>query len=426
MSRSDETLIVPALRSFMGDWVYYSASLTMEDVYERVNVAEEIHEGNSLGEMIQRELLDEKRAPKIKRYLETQDQRFFNSFVIGVYGGVPNWYEVEIGDMPLPGSNITIPERLKGIFGLLVLDGSETLFAIDGQHRVAGIREAISKGNKDIKKEEISAIFVGHKRSEKGRRRTRRLFTTLNRYANPVSKHEAIALDEDDVVAISTRKLIEIHPLLKNNTALNKTKAIHTSDNKSFTSLVALYDSLDILLRDRSNPDWDEYKKVRPEDEKIRELTDLCMRAYDMLCDEIDALQEYANLPVSEDMALQYRNSEHGGHLLFRPVGLLLVFNVVRYLREDSDLSLQSAISRISQLPMSLENSPWQGLLWDNANKRMVTSRENQRAATRLALFSLGGDLSRFRTMSTEDEIRSELAGLYNQPESDVEVPKYI
>ena len=36
-----------------------------------------------------------------------------------------------------------------------------------------------------------------------------RLFTTLNKTARPVSKNAVIALDEDDVMAICVRRLIE-------------------------------------------------------------------------------------------------------------------------------------------------------------------------------------------------------------------------
>ena len=45
--------------------------------------------------------------------------------------------------------------------------------------------------------------------------RTRRLFTTLNRYAKPVKKSEIIALDEDDIIAIITRELVEKYPLFR-------------------------------------------------------------------------------------------------------------------------------------------------------------------------------------------------------------------
>jgi len=42
--------------------------------------------------------------------------------------------------------------------------------------------------------------------------RTRRLFTTLNKTAKAVTKGEIIALDEDDVMAIVVRNLVENHP----------------------------------------------------------------------------------------------------------------------------------------------------------------------------------------------------------------------
>ncbi|MFB6225006.1 MAG: DGQHR domain-containing protein, partial [Candidatus Paceibacteria bacterium] len=318
-----EKLIIPAIRQYMGDWVYFSASMTMKDIYDRVSVAEEIHEGSALKEKIQRDLLDEKRAPNIKKYLEEQEQRFFNSFVIGVYGGVPQWYEIEIEGEWLPHSDEKIPERLEGALGLLMLEGDEQLFAIDGQHRVAGIRKAIDDGV-DIADEEVSALFVGHETSVEGRRRTRRLFTTLNRYAKPVRKHEAITLDEDDVVAISTRRIIEDQKILKDRVALNKTKSIQTSDNKNFTSLVTVYDSLDVILRDRSKSNWEDFKKIRPKEKYINEYVDRSYRFYNLIYENFEDVRKYANEEIGGEIAQPYRNSESGGHLLFRPVGLIL------------------------------------------------------------------------------------------------------
>lgn len=423
-SGEQEELVLPAIRAFMGDWVYYIATMTMKDVSDRVKIAEEIHESNSLKELIQRQLTG--RAPEIKRYLAHQEQRFFNSFVIGIYGGVPQWYELDLRTDALPTSDHPIPKRLEGTLGLLTLEGNETLFAIDGQHRVAGIRETIEADEIDIGHEEVSALFVGHDTSTEGRRRTRRLFTTLNRYAKPVSKQEAIALDEDDVVAVVTREIVDDHRLLVDRVSLNKSKSIPVSDNTSFTSIVALYDSLDVFLRDRSNKSWERFKRRRPPDEDVEIYLDQAYNLYDHLCGGFPALEEYANIEVETGIAEPYRNNRSGGHLLFRPVGLLLIVNVIRYLMVDTGLPLGDAVDRVSQVPTQLDQKPWQGLLWDDANKRMTTAPENQRAATRMILFALGGDLSRFRTMSNRAELRKELSGLYNQPEGDVEIPEYV
>ncbi len=206
----------------MGDWVYYVTILKMEQVAGMISIAEEIHSTQILKDMIQRQITA--RAGQISRYLINQPQRFFNSIVVGVYGGSPDWYELEIGSNPRFSLD-TIPKEYDGVIGFLRFDGSQTLYAIDGQHSVKGIRQAL-KENKTIGNEEVSALFVAHRNDHEGMERTCRLFTTLNRYEKPVSKSDIVALDEDDIVAIVTRRLVETHPLFQDKVSLAKTKAI--------------------------------------------------------------------------------------------------------------------------------------------------------------------------------------------------------
>ena len=202
-------LILPALRVHMGDWIYYVTFLGMEQIADRIEFAEEIHPSPTLKMLIQREITD--RSQNISDYLLNQPQRFFNSLIVGVYGGSPNWQEFKI-DTNSEFDAELLPLHLEGALGILRLNGEETLFAIDGQHRVQGIKEALKENNK-LKREEVSVIFVSHRNDPDGMERTRRLFTTLNRYAKPVKKSEIIALDEDDTIAIITRELVEKHPL---------------------------------------------------------------------------------------------------------------------------------------------------------------------------------------------------------------------
>src|SRR5205823_2004735 len=131
------------------------------------------------------------RSGEIQTYLRSQPLRFFNALVIGTYGGHPQWHEVSIRRLE---SRIgDSPAYLEGALGILTLEGTEKLFAIDGQHRVAGIEKAVGE-KPELGDEEVCVIFVSgvvaEKRSEdeQGFERTRRLFTTLNRYAKPVSK----------------------------------------------------------------------------------------------------------------------------------------------------------------------------------------------------------------------------------------------
>ena len=80
--------------------------------------------------------------------------------------------------------------------------------------------------------------------------RTRRLFSTLNRHAcNRSVFTELIILDEDDIVAITCRHLIEKHPLFTDGKiSLQKQKALNSKDQRSFTSVIALYQTMDIYL----------------------------------------------------------------------------------------------------------------------------------------------------------------------------------
>src|SRR4051812_40849503 len=87
-------LHLPALRGFMGDWAYYLGLVKLRDLADRVSLAQDIHTSSTLNELIQRQVTN--RSGAIRDYLLKQDQRLFNSLVIAVYGGSPEWYELNV------------------------------------------------------------------------------------------------------------------------------------------------------------------------------------------------------------------------------------------------------------------------------------------------------------------------------------------
>ena len=114
---------VPAIRSQMGIWIYYVSSLSFQDILDYISpINDELHKSKFLSEMIQRSVTDNYK--NIANYLETQKERFFNSLILAVYDGEPEWNEIRIsefedGDSPL---------------GILTLSGKEKIFPVDGQH----------------------------------------------------------------------------------------------------------------------------------------------------------------------------------------------------------------------------------------------------------------------------------------------------
>ena len=410
--KNPNELIIPALRAHMGDWIYYVTFMRMDQIADKIHIAENIHSSNVLKDMIQRQITN--RSGQISNYLLKQPQRFFNSLIVGVYGGSPDWYELKIGanrhlDAP------ELPSDLEGVLGILCLDGTQTFFAIDGQHRVEGIKQALKKDSK-LEREEVSVIFVAHQNDSVGLERTRRLFTTLNRYAKPVSKSEIVALDEDDIVAITTRELVEKHPLFQEKISLSKTKAVSVNDNRSFTTIITLYDVLEILFKKTKG--WTEFKRHRPEDIDIAEFYANSVQFWNTLIEFFPPLEKIVASKPEENIAGYFRNRD-GGHLLFRPVGLLIIAQVVR-LAKDSGMPEKVVIKRISEVSMELTNEPWAGLLWDKTNKRMISGTTPQKVAKQLLFYIIGGNLSDIKT--SFEAVRREYAGILNKKESEVKL----
>lgn len=117
----------------------------------------------------------------------------------------------------------------------------------------------------------------------------------------------------------------------------------------------------------------------------------------------------------------EFRN-KNGGHLLFRPIGLLIISKAVEKLSRNI-MSRETAIDSISQLPMYLNVEPWMNLLWDPRSKRMIYPPENQKAAEKIMFYLATGDLSEYRT--SFEELKTEYAGILNREPEDINLEKY-
>lgn len=89
----NQRLVLPCLRGYIGSWITYSCMMRLSDASELIGFAEELHQIDKLSDKIQRELNTD-RAEEISRYLVSNEDRFFNSLVVAVYDGDPNWHEI--------------------------------------------------------------------------------------------------------------------------------------------------------------------------------------------------------------------------------------------------------------------------------------------------------------------------------------------
>ena len=368
----------PAIRCHVGDWAYFTAVLPFRDIASRIRRTDEVHKNKGLNDMIQRALTN--RVDGIAEYLKTQKERFFNAIVVGIYGGEPNWLPIEIEEIAMEGlPPLTLTQRSRESIGLLQLSGTERLFAIDGQHRVEGIKRALSQ-RPALEDEELAVLFVAHRVTDDGLARTRRLFTTLNKYAKPVTLSEIIALDEDDAFAVVTRMVVNEYPgLARTNeepdglTSLVRfgQGRIPRTDKHSVTTIDTLYKLLVLLAfpyRDRKSRM--SFKKARPCPETIDSLYENHVSFWELLRTNVDSMREALGSNPSDRIAGRYR-SPSGGSVIFRPAGQVAFARAVRTL-QDRGIPLSEAVAALSQTQLAIDQPPWTHVLWDPSTKSMV------------------------------------------------------
>jgi DNA sulfur modification protein DndB len=390
-------LIIPCLKGKVGDgdeaWFFYTGLMSYKDIAERVKLPKEIDARYKdsqlkLGEWIQRKLAPE-RTNRIVEYINNQPQRFFNSLILGIFDGSPYWQEINVTKNieNIQDFDEDVYKYFSETMGVLTLEGDENIFAIDGQHRAIGIREAV-KENNSVLLDEIPVIFVAHKMTEEGIVRTRRLFSTLNRYAKPVDKSEIIALSEDDNCAILTRNIIDKFDLFKNKILVNKSPSISLSNVESFTNIRTLYYIVERYFTDNkvfnfkvSGKNYYDFTNIRLKESEL-----------EILYTEITSfLKTNLNLIPSFKLFIKIGKIDRNSmstNLIFRPIGINIFFDVLKVSKEFNKEKL--AIKYFQKDTFNLDNKVWLNILWDTDSNNITTQKTRVKYATLLILEHIG------------------------------------
>lgn len=380
-------LTLPCLRGTFGNWIYYAGIVPIREIVTRVHFATEIHSSKALSDLIQRSLEGD-RATKIAAYLNTNDERFFNSLVLATYDGSPEWFEVgnlrssknaEVLDTMAEGSIDTL--------GLLRLEGSENIFALDGQHRLAGMKLAL-KSSDAIGDDLVPIILVGHAKDAAGSKRTRRLFTTLNKTAVPVRKRDIIALDEDDVMAITARRMVERESAFKHpKIAVISSESMPTTNQDSLITIAALYDLLKVLFKHKDGLSSDyELRFNRPNDNELDAYHKVATDYFSALGKTFTPISELMSAKKPKEIVEKYRTAR-GGHVLFRTIGLDIFTQTAIAIAKRDEITAAAAVAQLAKLPTALDRAPFKGTIWDPTRK--VIKPSNKVLARKLVFYML-------------------------------------
>lgn len=374
---------VPAFKARVGKWEYYLCLMSYAQVAREVNFAYELGGNKDLGTMIQRGVGN--RTEEITEYLLKSDDRFLGSLIVAAWGGHPEYIALTMEESAEQG-------MLNGVdreFGVLTFDGTHQFFALDGQHRLRAIKEAI-KQNPELGAEDIGVIVVPHFDSEEGRRRTRRLFTNINRNAVKTTVQENIALDEDDGFAILTRRFLDEHSFIGSPDVVQvfskqgtdgelklATRQVGVTKN-AWTTIGVLYDMLTELGHDL---DGSMHRlSERATDDVLDESYEILTVRMDRLLTACGDLERLYKSAISPRDLRAPKGREHDGHPFMRPIVQIAIVKALHHALEQRLLSWDEAMERLAELDWRMEAPPfcaaWIETPGERSTGKMGTGKE--------------------------------------------------
>lgn len=367
----------PCLRGVMGDWVYYSTIMSAQQIKGRVMAAQEIREAKALDDYLQRDL--KARVKKIAAYLRKRDHRFFSSIILGVFGGLPDWVEL---DFSILGQKLRIPnpKEIEESLGLLIFYGGEKIFAIDGQHRVEGIKAAATDDPKRLQNDEYPALLVAHRDDASGKVRTRRLFCDINKNAVAVSEGDKVVIDEDELSAIVTRRVYAEYPAFNGGDEIavtEKKEQLSEDGRERFTSLLAIHTVCKRLKR--------LYRKPRGTLENTPENVHAFQEIISTFFNFAIANEPSLNRYFQHHNTTPQRERENNRSLFFRPVGLEVLARLYAHFAVKGNV--MTLARALQSLPFENPGGIFDGVLW-NAG-RIEASAKAKKAAVGMCLYLL-------------------------------------
>lgn len=223
------TINAPAIRGRMGDAVYYSAVFPLGAVVKLFTYDPERMADLTPEERTQR-ALKRQRVPEIADYIvEHRGDYVFNSIVASVED------ESRVTFTPVDDNED---------IGMLALPLDLEFTVNDGQHRTAGIAEALARA-KELELDTIPVVvFTGVDRE-----RAQQIFSDLNRTVQKTSRSLDILFDHRSPVNRITVALADTVPLFAGR--VDKERIALAGRSKEFTTLANLQSATQALLDGR-------------------------------------------------------------------------------------------------------------------------------------------------------------------------------
>jgi DNA sulfur modification protein DndB len=326
---------LPAIRANMGDTEYFVSAVTLGEAARMVQYVEDV-DGWTVETPSELKLQRKLNLQRVERemvpYLISTDDHFYSALTVEIRPAPQDGQQGKVLFSPKD----SFPGGLE--FGMLTLDGTECLYALDGQHRLKSIELAIRQ-RPELAREHITLVLVPFQSIV----RSQTLFSDLNRYAKAPSKSIALLFTHREALARVAKALAQSVPLLRDRVNMESTSL--STNARHFVTLSTLYEMTKTLLSEAVTPvDLDE-------EQAVADLT----QVWKILTDAIDTWRLVAEGREHPAYLRQRYLNMHG-------VAQQAIAIAVAGARRDLGASWIQAITHFGELDWRLTNPEWQGV----------------------------------------------------------------
>ena len=402
----------PGIRAKMGEegneLTYYLLKMPIADVRKELDRVEVVNADSNkqLSTMIQRAWSQNRSKGQIATYLaeaHKNGDRFLGSFVIAAFGSAPKWEPAEFKNDS---------EMFNEDFGLLVFDGKQKYFILDGQHRLESLKYLYNDDPKrtqepppGLDSDEVSVLLISNedtKDDDDFRSKLRRIFTALNRHAKPTTTVENISIDEDDIAAISARRLLNDIELFRqsgddrDNTTVSTTAQQLREKDQYLTTIATVY-AINRIFLENINCTVDEcayYSEQNPRTHTVTSKENFFTFGQPASVVEahyeelkilwqgmIESVKDWSakdpslmkrHIPIDE----RKKNSGEMDHLLFWPVGQkglarFLAKKINEQKRPITKQAVKNTLKYINKIGWDMFTGPWYGYVLRQRPKKL-------------------------------------------------------
>jgi DNA sulfur modification protein DndB len=328
---------VPAFHAQMGDLDYFVSVVTLGEVARLIDFVEDVDEWTNETPpalKLQRKLNTQRVERELVPYLLSGKDHFYSALAVEIRPAP----RMDAGGVEPIAFDVTqvFPGGLE--FGMLTLDGTETLYALDGQHRLKSIELAIRQQPR-LAREHISLIMIPFQSVA----RSQTLFSDLNRYAKPTSKSISLLFTHRDGFARVAKRLAETVPILHNRVNMESTSL--SSNSRHFITLSTLYE----MTKTLAGCTEDEVEQREPE------LPERIGQVWGVLTESIDA---WSLVAKSEEHPAYLRQRE----LCMHGVAQQAIAVAAKHIIHTYPVEWQHRLTELREVDWRLTNPEWQGI----------------------------------------------------------------